>query len=250
MLMYGPYFCEENQWNEPLFPQGADAGVPHPNRSEAFYTEVFEYAHSKGGYSYEVDFMSELYLGIPEFRRSYDASTKWLRGMGAAGKETKTAIQFCMMHPNDLLTTLELDWVGHDYSLQNFTQVLRKKQQLNRVVFDDDAIVCNEKRIVYQDRLGTNATQNRTVKGKTKNVRFLFFPSSLLQVTNGRASPDYANSLNTFIGSSSLLFWAAGLRPSKDNFWTSDGARKKRHFLRCRYCSKTDQFAKTDLGQI
>jgi hypothetical protein len=69
-----------------------------------------------------------------------------------------------MMHPNDLLTTLELDWVGHDCSLQNFTQVLRKKQQLNRVVFDDDAIVCNEKRIVCQDRLGTNATQNRTVK--------------------------------------------------------------------------------------
>ena len=66
-------------------------------------------------------------------------------------------------------------------------------------------------------------------------MRFVFFPSFLLQVTNGRASPDYANSLNTFIGSSSLLFWAAGLRPSKDNFWTSDGARKKRHFLRCRF---------------
>ena len=71
MLLYGPYFCEENQWSEPLLPQGADAGVPHPERSEAFYTEVFKYAHQHGGYSYEVDFMSELYLGIPEFRRSY-----------------------------------------------------------------------------------------------------------------------------------------------------------------------------------
>ena len=88
--------------------------------------------------------MSELYLGIPEFRRSYDASTTWLRGMGAAGAATQTAIQFCMMHPNDLLTTLELDWV-----------------------------------------------------------------------TNGRASPDYAGPANTFIGSSSLLFWAVGMRPSK-----------------------------------
>ena len=144
MLLYGPYFCEENQWSEPLLPQGADAGVPHPERSEAFYTEVFKYAHQHGGYSYEVDFMSELYLGIPEFRRSYDASTTWLRGMGAAGAATQTAIQFCMMHPNDLLTTLELDWV-----------------------------------------------------------------------TNGRASPDYAGPANTFIGSSSLLFWAVGMRPSK-----------------------------------
>ena len=173
MLMYGPYFCEENQWNEPLFPQGADAGVPHPNRSEAFYTEVFEYAHSKGGYSYEVDFMSELYLGIPEFRRSYDASTKWLRGMGAAGKETKTAIQFCMMHPNDLLTTLELDWVGHDCSLQNSLKYCGRSNN-SSVVFDDDAIVCNEKRIVCQDRLGTNATQNRTVKRRDQKCAFSF----------------------------------------------------------------------------
>lgn len=51
-------------------------------------------------------------------------------------------------------------------------------------------------------------------------------PSDLMQtlelvvVTNYRASTDYAAAHNFDIGGSSLLGWALGLRPSKDNFWT------------------------------
>ena len=49
------------------------------------------------------------------------------------------------------------------------------------------------------------------------------FASHTLQldaVTNGRASGDYAGDGNWDIGGSSLLFWAVGMRPSKDNFWS------------------------------
>ena len=41
------------------------------------------------------------------------------------------------------------------------------------------------------------------------------------QVTNGRASSDYASGNNWDIGAGSLLWSALGLKPSKDNFWTS-----------------------------
>ncbi len=44
---------------------------------------------------------------------------------------------------------------------------------------------------------------------------------SLSQVTNGRASNDYAAPYNYDIGPGSLLWSALGLKPSKDNFWTS-----------------------------
>ena len=44
---------------------------------------------------------------------------------------------------------------------------------------------------------------------------------SLSQVTNGRASNDYANGDNYNVGTGALLWSALGLKPSKDNFWTS-----------------------------
>jgi hypothetical protein len=49
-------------------------------------------------------------------------------------------------------------------------------------------------------------------------------------VTNGRASYDYAGSDNWNIGGSSLLFWSMGVRPSKDNFWSSDGQKRQPGF--------------------
>ena len=44
---------------------------------------------------------------------------------------------------------------------------------------------------------------------------------SLSQVTNGRASADYADATNFDIGAGSILWIALGLKPSKDNFWTT-----------------------------
>ena len=44
---------------------------------------------------------------------------------------------------------------------------------------------------------------------------------SLSQVTNGRASGDYAAEGNWNIGPGALLWSALGLKPSKDNLWTS-----------------------------
>ena len=103
--------------------------------------------------------MNELYLSIPEFRSTLDAATEWQLGMNAAAAATDLRIQFCMMHPSDLLSTLQ-------YS----------------------------------------------------------------HVTNGRSSPDYASGTNWFIGHSSLLFEAVGLRPSKDNFWSGDGQPRQPGF--------------------
>ena len=54
-LLYGPYFCTENQWNQTLVPAHSDAGVPFGrDASEAFYTEVFLYGQKHGGFAYEV----------------------------------------------------------------------------------------------------------------------------------------------------------------------------------------------------
>eukprot|EP01084_Bolivina_argentea_P134749 237578_1 len=44
---------------------------------------------------------------------------------------------------------------------------------------------------------------------------------SLSQVTNGRASGDYASGANWNIGPGSIFWSALDLKPSKDNFWTS-----------------------------
>jgi hypothetical protein len=103
--------------------------------------------------------MNQLYLGIPEFRRTLDAATVWQAGINQAGIDKDIRTQFCMMHPSDLLNTL---WFSH--------------------------------------------------------------------VTNGRASPDYASSSNWFIGGSSMLFWAVGMRPSKDNFWSADNQPRQPGF--------------------
>ena len=155
----GPYFCTENQWNQTLYPKGADAGVPPPEDSHTFYAKVFEYIHAHGGVGYEVDFMSNLFIGIPEFRRTLDASTGWQSGMNQAGLDTNTTIQFCMMQPSDLLSSLSFD-----------------------------------------------------------------------AATNGRASLDYQDGENWKVGGSSVLFWAMGMRPSKDNFWSGDGQKRQMGF--------------------
>ena len=41
--MWRRYFCVDNMWNQTIYPVGADAGVPPPQESRAFYTKVFEY---------------------------------------------------------------------------------------------------------------------------------------------------------------------------------------------------------------
>jgi hypothetical protein len=143
-LLYGPYFCTQNQWNQTLVPAGADAGVPPPEQSLEFYSKVFDWVNTHGGSAYEVDFMNQLYLGVPEFRRTLDAATVWQEGINQAGVVKDVRTQFCMMQPSDLLSTLRFS-----------------------------------------------------------------------HVTNGRASPDYASNDNWFIGGSSMLFWAVGMRPSK-----------------------------------
>ena len=61
-------------------------------------------------------------------------------------------------------------------------------------------------------------------------------PSDLLNslqfdaVTNGRASDDYEGGSNWDVGGASLLFWAMGMRPSKDNFWSGDGQKRQMGF--------------------
>ena len=44
---------------------------------------------------------------------------------------------------------------------------------------------------------------------------------ALEQVTNGRASGDYAAQGNWDIGAGAILWASLGLKPSKDNFWTT-----------------------------
>ena len=61
-------------------------------------------------------------------------------------------------------------------------------------------------------------------------------PMQFDAVTNGRASGDYAGGQNWDVGGSSLLFWAAGMRPSKDNFWSGDGQKRQPFFTQVLLC--------------
>ena len=102
--------------------------------------------------------MSNLYIGIPEFRRTLDASTGWQRGMNDAGMETNTTIQLCMMQPS-------------------------RSAELSAPQRSDQSA----------------------------------------------AEPAVMTMPGPIIGSS-LLFWAMGMRPSKDNFWSGDGQKRQLGF--------------------
>jgi hypothetical protein len=54
--------------------------------------------------------MSNLFLGVPEFRRTLDASTLWQSGMNQAAfaLQPPMPIQWCMMQPSDLLNSLQV----------------------------------------------------------------------------------------------------------------------------------------------
>ena len=69
---------------------------------------------------------------------------------------------------------------------------------------------------------------NDAAKERNISIQYcMAIPANLLssltlsQVTNGRASWDYASSVNWNIGEHTLLWQALKLKPSKDNFWTS-----------------------------
>lgn len=97
--------------NQTLYPQGADAGVPPPEQSHAFYAKVFDYARAHGAVGYEVDFMSNLFLSVPEFRRTLGASAGWQSGLNTAAIASTTPVQWCMMQPSDLLSSVQYDAV-------------------------------------------------------------------------------------------------------------------------------------------
>ena len=46
---------------------------------------------------------------------------------------------------------------------------------------------------------------------------------------------DYEDSANLFVGGAAVLFWAMGLHPSKDNFWSGDGQKRQMGFSQVLY---------------
>ena len=131
-LLYVPFFCgDENGGNVYekhgfKFVQGvkdaAQFAEPHPDDSERFYDYLFEYGVANGMQGFENDFLNYNLLSVPLFRKVYDSSSKWLRGMNAAGLKHRVPIQMCMGLPSDLMASLELDAVTNyrastDYAL-------------------------------------------------------------------------------------------------------------------------------------
>jgi hypothetical protein len=134
-LLYVPFFCgEENggnvyQRNGFRFVQGvggrAQFAEPHPDDSERFYNMLFTYGVANGMRGYEHDFLNYNLLSVPHFRRVYDSSSKWLRGMNVAGLRHKVPIQLCMGLPSDIMSSLELNAVTNyrgstDYALSDY----------------------------------------------------------------------------------------------------------------------------------
>jgi hypothetical protein len=82
----------------------------------------FGVANFNGMRGFENDFLNYNLLSVPYFRKVFDASSQWLRGMNAAALEHKLPIQMCMGLPSDLMASLELNAVTNyrastDYAL-------------------------------------------------------------------------------------------------------------------------------------
>jgi len=83
---------------------------------------LFKFGVANGMRGFENDFLNYNLLSVPYFRKVFDASSQWLRGMNAAALEHKLPIQMCMGLPSDLMASLELNAVTNyrastDYAL-------------------------------------------------------------------------------------------------------------------------------------
>eukprot|EP00913_Durusdinium_trenchii_P032634 g30546.t1 len=116
LLLYVPFFCPENVYTQQFkFLQGSHGitqfAVPEPNNALAFYRMLFDYGMKNGMTGFEHDFLNFNFLAVPNFRKAFDASRRWLQAMHQAALERVVPIQFCMALPSDLMASLELQAV-------------------------------------------------------------------------------------------------------------------------------------------
>ncbi len=131
LILYGPYFDPNNDWNGQFTFTPIDAGyvLPEPNQSYDFYSAVFDFginatsnANDKktGMIAYEIDFMNCL-SHTPLFRLNVDQQEKWLYGINKAAQERGLVVQYCMATAMNIMISLSMSQTtnargSHDYA--------------------------------------------------------------------------------------------------------------------------------------
>ena len=119
-----------------------------------------------------------------------------------------------------------------DFGINVTTYTADQKANTGMIMYEVDFMDCLS--MTPEFRLNIDAQQNwyngmnKAAKERGLVIQIcMSIPSNLLaslglsQITNGRASWDYASGPNWNIGQGALLWHALKLKPSKDNFWTT-----------------------------
>eukprot|EP01084_Bolivina_argentea_P134746 237573_1 len=130
LLLYGPYFDPDNDWNGQFTFTPLDSGyvLPTPEDSYGFYSALFEFGINAttipgdintGFIGYEIDFMNCL-SHTPLFRLHVDQQEQWLYGIDKAAKEKGLIVQYCMTTPMNLLIALSLSQTTNARGSQDY----------------------------------------------------------------------------------------------------------------------------------
>jgi hypothetical protein len=89
-----------NRWVDPASPYHQQYQVSgFAGVDPAYWRDIIDYVNSAGTFTYEQDWLSEIYLHSPELASSVDAGDKFLDGMADAAKNRGMSVQYCMAMP-------------------------------------------------------------------------------------------------------------------------------------------------------
>mgnify|MGYP001426976762 CR=1 FL=1 len=109
MVLYVPNFCRDNVYRRAgyAFVNGSVGervfALPAPATAYEFYGMLFDYGQQAGMSNFEMDFMDDNFLAVPDFRTEYGAAATHLSALDRAAAERGIAVQVCMTLPSDLM---------------------------------------------------------------------------------------------------------------------------------------------------
>ncbi|XP_065187907.1 uncharacterized protein LOC135818451 [Sycon ciliatum] len=120
LQLYAPFFCNDTVYardNGGNFSMiNSSSALPRcgnyhfrlvaPNSSAEFYNEFFKLGKSMGMESFEIDFMNQNYICVPDLIESVAAVEMWMDGLHQAALQQQIPMQWCMTTPTHALASL------------------------------------------------------------------------------------------------------------------------------------------------
>jgi hypothetical protein len=89
-----------NRWIDPTSPYQHKYEISgYAALDPRYWQEVIGYVHSAGGFGYEQDWLSEIYVRSPALFRTVDAGSEFTDAMATAAADNGMTIQYCMPIP-------------------------------------------------------------------------------------------------------------------------------------------------------